>query len=98
MDATTRLSCLTFPVIVKPAWEGSSKGIRGKCVVDNARWNWPRPSSRSAAIIASRSWSEEYIEGDELTVGVLGNDEPRVIGVMRVVPLRPTERSSTAWK
>src|SRR5215471_1351532 len=25
------LSRLTYPVIVKPAWEGSSKGIRGKC-------------------------------------------------------------------
>src|SRR5438132_3477176 len=24
-----------FPVIVKPAWEGSSKGIRGKSVVDS---------------------------------------------------------------
>src|SRR5207247_848109 len=24
-----------FPFIVKPAWEGSSKGIRGKCLVDD---------------------------------------------------------------
>src|SRR5262249_61049107 len=24
---------LSFPVIVKPAWEGSSKGIRNKCLV-----------------------------------------------------------------
>src|SRR5262249_30990418 len=28
------MSVPAYPVIVKPAWEGSSKGIRGKCVVD----------------------------------------------------------------
>ena len=35
---------------------------------------------------------EEFIEGDELTVGVIGNDPPRIVGVMRVVPQQPTER------
>ena len=35
---------------------------------------------------------EEYIEGDELTVGVIGNDPPRVIGVMRVLPQQTDER------
>src|SRR5689334_22576449 len=37
MDVGTEcsvLSTLTFPVIVKPAWEGSSKGIRNKCLVE----------------------------------------------------------------
>jgi len=32
---------------------------------------------------------EEYIAGDELTVGIVGNDPPRIIGVMRVVPNQP---------
>src|SRR3954470_12128420 len=32
----TRLAGLPFPAIVKPAWEGSSKGIRGRCVVASA--------------------------------------------------------------
>ena len=42
---------------------------------------------------------EEFIAGDELTVGVLGNDPPRIIGVMRV-RARSSRRSasSTAWK
>jgi D-alanine-D-alanine ligase len=35
---------------------------------------------------------EEFIEGDELTVGIIGNAPPRIIGVMRVLPKRQTER------
>jgi D-alanine-D-alanine ligase len=35
---------------------------------------------------------EEYIQGEELTVGIIGNDPPRVIGVMRVLPRQSTER------
>ena len=41
--------------IVKPAWEGSSKGIRGKCVVDDARRTASRPSRRCAATSAARA-------------------------------------------
>src|SRR5438034_716923 len=33
---------------------------------------------------------ETFIAGDELTVGVIGNDPPGVLGIMRVVPKRPT--------
>src|SRR5262245_22661569 len=81
---------LPFTMIVKPAWEGSSKGIRGKCVVDT-------PAELADALAARRDQrqpmlAEEFIAGEELTVGVWGNDEPRVIGVLRVVPLAPTER------
>ena len=66
-----------FPAIVKPAWEGSSKGIRGKCVVDT-------PQELVAVIEAQRRdyrqsiMAEEYVQGDELTVGVIGNESPRV--------------------
>ena len=35
---------------------------------------------------------EEFIEGDELTVGVIGNAPPRIIGVMRVLPRGTSER------
>jgi D-alanine-D-alanine ligase len=76
-----------FPAIVKPAWEGSSKGIRGKCVVRDER-------ELGAAIDElERDYRqpllvEEFIDGDELTVGVIGNDPPRVLGIMRVLPVR----------
>jgi D-alanine-D-alanine ligase len=85
------LSRLTYPVIVKPAWEGSSKGIRGKCVVDSLPDLYAAAQSLYDAY-GQPVLAEEYIEGEEWTVGVIGNDKPRVIGMMRVVPLQPAER------
>jgi D-alanine-D-alanine ligase len=85
------LSTLTFPVIVKPAWEGSSKGIRGKSIVD-------RPRDLSELVTAMRRdyqqpiLVEEYIQGDELTVGVVGNEPPEILGIMRVAPREQTNR------
>lgn len=91
LDQLVALPTLPYTAIVKPAWEGSSKGIRGKCVVDNTQ-------DLIAAVSALRRAHpqpilvEEYIPGEELTVGIVGNEKPRVIGVLRVVPLHPTER------
>jgi D-alanine-D-alanine ligase len=81
---------LPYPAIVKPNWEGSSKGIRGKCVVDTS-------AELADALEARRDQRqpllvEEFIAGEELTVGVVGNDPPRVVGILRVVPLRTNER------
>jgi len=80
-----------YPAIVKPAWEGSSKGIRDGCIVDNLEAQIKAISSlqrnhRQPVMV------EEFIPGDEVTVGVYGNDPPRILGAMRVLPRRPTER------
>ena len=32
---------------------------------------------------------EEFIVGEEFTVGILGNDPPRVLGAMHVIPQKP---------
>src|SRR4051812_47847563 len=83
-DCFGQLPRLPYTMIVKPAWEGSSKGIRGKCVVETPQ----ELNEALAALHASQRQPvliEEYIEGDELTVGVVGNDSPQVIGVMRVL-------------
>lgn len=90
-DELPSLSGFRFPVIVKPAWEGSSKGIRTKCLVDRLAElpevvAWLGRDHRQPVLI------EEFIQGDELTVGMVGNDPPRIVGVMRVVPCQPTER------
>lgn len=84
-------SRLPYTAIVKPAWEGSSKGIRGKCVVD-------RIEEMVEAVSALRRAHpqpilvEEYIRGEELTVGIVGNARPHIIGILRVVPNQPNER------
>jgi len=74
-----------FPAIVKPAYEGSSKGIRLTSVVEDAK----------QAIEVTESLLEKYqqpamveeiILGDEVTVGIIGNSTPRVLGMMRIIP------------
>jgi D-alanine-D-alanine ligase len=82
---------LQYPVIVKPAWEGSSKGIRGQCLVDRPA-DLPDVVDRLRRDHRQPILLEEFIDGDELTVGIVGNDPPRIIGVMRVVPRANTER------
>jgi D-alanine-D-alanine ligase len=82
---------LAFPLIAKPVCEGSSKGIRSKCVIEKVE------DVGSVVVSLWRDYKqsvliEEFIAGEEVTVGVLGNDPPRVIGSMRVVPKQPTNR------
>ena len=79
---------LDLPLIVKPVCEGSSKGIRNKCLIERAEDFGP---------VAYELWQqyrqtvlvEEFIDGEELTVGVWGNNPPAVIGILRVVPRNP---------
>jgi D-alanine-D-alanine ligase len=85
-----------LPVIVKPAWEGSSKGIRSKCLVDCLE-DLPEVVESLRQDHRQPILAEEFIAGEELTVGVIGNATslthgPSVIGVMRVLPQNPTER------
>ncbi|HLW63772.1 MAG TPA: D-alanine--D-alanine ligase [Gemmataceae bacterium] len=79
---------LDLPVIAKPVCEGSSKGIRNKCLIERAEDFGP---------LVYELWQqyhqtvlvEEFIDGEELTVGVWGNDPPAVIGILHVVPRKP---------
>lgn len=73
-----------FPAFVKPAYEGSSKGIRL-----NSRVKDPDELARIVSRIIEEyrqpALVEEFIEGDEVTVGVIGNASPEIVGVMRVL-------------
>lgn len=86
-----RLDGLRFPLLLKPAWEGSSKGIRRKCLV-HCPDELPEVLAELRRDYRQPVLVEEFIDGDEITVGVLGNSPPRVIGVMRVLPNEPTEQ------
>ncbi len=79
-----------LPAIVKPAYEGSSKGIRLTSVVDNSS-QARQEASRLLACYRQPVMVEEFIDGDEVTVGVIGNSPPRIVGIMRVVPRKKEE-------
>ncbi len=83
LPAGERPGTLTFPLIVKPAWEGSSKGVRlGSKVADPAALR--RQLEFVLGDYGGPALVEEFCEGEEFTVGVLGNAEPRVVGVMEI--------------
>lgn len=85
-----RLSRLSWPLIVKPNYEGSSKGVLCSGIV-NHRAELEAAVARLAAAYRQPLLVEEFIEGQELTVGVVGNRPPEVIGIMRILPKRPSE-------
>ncbi|HNX90406.1 MAG TPA: ATP-grasp domain-containing protein [Candidatus Omnitrophota bacterium] len=69
--------------IVKPRWEGSSKGV----FLDSVVTNMKELENRAARIIKQYGQPaivEEFVAGDEITVGVYGNENPRVLGMMRI--------------
>ncbi|GMR04898.1 MAG: ATP-grasp domain-containing protein [Thermodesulfobacteriota bacterium] len=64
--------CLGFPMIVKPLFEGSSKGIRNDSVVHDSR------QLREKVLSVRQTYRqpvlvEEYLAGREFTIAVLGN-------------------------
>jgi D-alanine-D-alanine ligase len=81
---------LPLPVIAKPTFEGSSKGVRNRCLIAAAGEFGPT---------VTRLWREykqpvlveEFIAGTEVTVGIVGNDPPQVFGVMAIYPKDPVE-------
>jgi D-alanine-D-alanine ligase len=74
---------LHFPVIVTPAREDGSIGIEFSAVVNSIkelmeRMDWLHAHFDSPVLI------EEYIEGREMYVGVLGNDKPEALPVIEL--------------
>jgi D-alanine-D-alanine ligase len=71
---------LTFPLFAKPAAEGSSMGItdRSLCRNQNELEAALSRLSKYGAVLV-----EEFLAGDEFTVGIIGGE---VVGVMQVLP------------
>jgi D-alanine-D-alanine ligase len=90
-ESLSQLSWERFPAIVKPAYEGSSKGIRLSSVVDNMR-RLQDEASRLLNDYRQPVMIEEFISGDEVTVGIIGNAPPKVIAMMRILPRKRDER------
>ncbi len=79
---------IPFPAIIKPLYEGSSKGIRNDSVVVNradleARVREVQSLYRQPAIV------ERFLSGREFTVGVLGN--PPRLEILPIVEIDHTQ-------
>ncbi len=74
---------LKFPLIVKPNCEGSAKGISKANVVDNAEDLFKRVKETLSSY-HQEALAEEFIEGKELTVGILENGKTRVLPILEI--------------
>jgi D-alanine-D-alanine ligase len=89
--ASIPIAQLKFPLVVKPAWEGSSKGIRSKSLVNGPN-ELPEVVESLRQAHPQTILLEEFIAGDELTVALYGNVDPSILGIMRVAPVQKTEQ------
>jgi len=78
---------LKFPLIVKPNREGSAKGILSSSVVNDEKRLYEE-INKVIKFYRQEALVEEFIEGKELTVGVLAN------GIVRVLPILEIDFSS----
>jgi D-alanine-D-alanine ligase len=74
---------LKFPLIVKPRFEGSSKGLSDDSRVENfaelkKQVEYITSTYKQPALI------EEFISGQEFTVAIVGNDPPEALPVVQI--------------
>jgi D-alanine--D-alanine ligase len=75
---------LHFPVIIKPVAEGSSKGVMGMNVVQDEA-DLRRISRELLSKYHQPVLVEEYLSGREFTVGLLGENRPKVLPPMEIL-------------
>ncbi|PIP21015.1 MAG: D-alanine--D-alanine ligase [Candidatus Omnitrophica bacterium CG23_combo_of_CG06-09_8_20_14_all_40_11] len=83
LDTLLNIDHLKFPLIVKPRFEGSSKGLSDASRVKNMeelkkQTEYIINSYKQPALI------EEFIRGGEFTVAILGNDPPQVLPIVQI--------------
>ena len=74
---------LRYPLFVKLCYEGSSKGVRlDSKILDHLslikKTRWLLDHYGPPLLV------EEFVSGPEFTVGILGNEDPFVLGVMQI--------------
>ncbi len=75
---------LSFPLIVKPLYEGSSKGIRNNSIVNDEtelmeRGAWIISEYKQPALV------EEFLDGREFTVAMIGNgDDLKALPIVEI--------------
>ena len=84
---------LRYPLFVKLCYEGSSKGVR----VDSKILDRQSLEEKTRGLLKtyhSPLLVEEFVNGPEFTVGIVGNEDPFVLGVMQIeIKGKPAEES-----
>jgi D-alanine-D-alanine ligase len=75
---------LSFPLLVKPVAEGTSKGVTKKSIVRN-ELELREVARELIAKYRQPALVEAYVAGREFTVGMLGERRPRVLPPMEIV-------------
>jgi len=72
-----------FPLIVKPRFEGSSKGLSENSRVENME-ELKKQVEFIVTTYKQPALVEEFISGQEFTVAIVGNDQPEVLPVVQI--------------
>jgi D-alanine-D-alanine ligase len=74
---------LRFPLIVKPNCEGSAKGINKSNVVENKKTLFKK-IDEIIKLYKQEALVEEFIDGKELTVGIIENGKTTVLPILEI--------------
>lgn len=91
MEALKYLFDVKKRYIVKPRWEGSSKGIFLRSVVKDFK-SFKRLSEEIIREFRQPALIEEFLEGAEVTAAVAGNGQAEVLGMMKITPTDVPEK------
>ena len=77
----TLIDEIGLPCVVKPLYDGSSVGVSIVRTQDELQ-----PALEKSFEVSSELLVETYIEGTEVTVPIIGNDEPDTLPVIEIIP------------
>lgn len=82
-EALANTNHFKFPLIVKPRFEGSSKGLSEDSRVENIQ-DLRKQVEYITSAYKQPALVEEFISGQEFTVAIVGNDPPQVMPVVQI--------------
>jgi D-alanine-D-alanine ligase len=82
-EALENTNHFKFPLIVKPRFEGSSKGLSEDSRVENTQ-DLKKQVEYIINTYKQPALIEEFISGQEFTVAIIGNDPPEIMPIVQI--------------
>lgn len=83
IDVVAEVRPFGYPVMVKPSKQGSTIGMSKVEFEDNLV-----EAVETAFKYDTQVLIEQFVTGTEITVGVLGNDDPQILPIVEIVPMK----------